>query len=218
MSNSKTYANKLPHPPVDTSPPPSDGSDHAGTRPPSDTNCPEVDNSLVAIVPKDGDRHTASAYPSFWFYIPYTVDDVETIDFKLLDNNETQTFHRTSVQLGHTPGILSVTLSPETSDSTSQPNPLDPAIVYRWYLILNCHSDEPADENEIRTNDFEVTGLISRIDANSDHLWDGVGYDELNHIASLYQANPQNRTYKLNWIELLESIELEHLQAEPLLE
>ena len=208
--------NNLPEAPVGTSPDSPRGP--GGTRPELSSNCPAVENPLTAITPINGNGNTTSEYPTFWFYIPYKADDVDTVDFKLLDNDEKQTLHRTSVQLSHMPGILSITLSPETSYLSSQPHPLEQDMVYKWYLMLNCHSDGSTEENGIRENDFELTGWISRTTLNSNYRWNGVWYDELNRTASLYQANHQDRIHELNWLELLESVELEHLQTEPLLE
>jgi hypothetical protein len=203
LNLSEAHADPRPEaPPTDS---PSGDRSGGGTRPELTRSCPETAHPPTAIAPENANGATTSEYPVFWFYIPYSAYTVSGVEFSLLNQDETQTLYRARVQLGNTPGIVSVPIP------STQTRPLEQNATYRWYLTLDCQPKQP-----LELNDFILTGWIARTTPNPQFRWDGVWYDALNHTAALYRANPQDRIVQSNWTELLKSVELEDLTSVPL--
>jgi hypothetical protein len=207
LNISQAFADPRPEAPPTGSPTPAGERTGGGTRPELTQSCPETARPPTAITPETANGATTLAYPVIWFYIPFAADAVDSVEFSLLNRGETQVLYRTSIQLDNTPGIVSVAVP------SDQASPLVENITYRWYLTLNCQPKEP-----LETNDFTVTGAIWHTTSNPEFRWDGVWFDTLNEVATAYRANPEDEVLRTRWIELLESVGLEHLIAAPLLE
>jgi hypothetical protein len=171
-----------------------------GTRPELKVACKQTDEPVTALVPENGKGLTSSEHPVFWFYIPYTPQEVSAIEFSLHDWEETKTLYRTSLQLTNTPGIISVPLpsNPKYSLKFNES--------YHWYFVVNC---QPQKNFE---NDIVLDGWVTRVQ-QSNSLW----YDELTSLAKLNLSEPQNPEVKKAWIELLKSVGLKELAQAPLI-
>ena len=185
-------------PPPDTGTP--DGQrTPGGTRPEMTLTCKQTEQPLTALVPENGKALTTAEYPIFWFYIPYSSQDIHSIEFSLHNRDETTTLYRTSLQLTTTPGVLGIPLPPIPEHSLK----LNES--YHWYFTVNC---EPKKNVE---NDIVLDGWVTRVQ-QSPNLW----HDELTNLAKRYLSNPQNTEIKKAWIELLKSVGLEELAQAPL--
>lgn len=171
-----------------------------GTRPELSQACKQTDKPLTALVPENGKGLTRAEHPVFWFYIPYTPEDVHSIEFSLHDRNETTTLYRTSLQLPKTPGVVGIPL-PQNPEHSLKVNES-----YHWRLIVNC------DRTETAENILELNGWVTRVQ-QSPKAW----YDELTNLVKRYLSEPQNLEVKKAWIELLKSVDLEDLAKEPVL-
>lgn len=113
--------------------------------------CPVTAKPLTALVPSaaPGGGWTASAHPTVWVYVPYTLNASQSLEFVLRDAQDNDVY-QTKISGAHvSPGIVRVTL------------PKDPAIAlqvdntYTWYVMANCSktADRPA----------MVSGTIKRV-------------------------------------------------------
>ncbi|MGD1854073.1 MAG: DUF928 domain-containing protein [Leptolyngbyaceae cyanobacterium] len=190
-------------PPVPSTPqPPSGRRTPGGGLEPS--VCPVTDHKLTAITPSDVHGKTLSEHPTFWFYMPYTADDIEGGKFSVLTEDEFQTVYETSFKLPEQPGLISITL-PE-----SEVPALEVGEYYHWYLSLDCTIDAQTK------TDATIDGWVQRIDPDettaaqaSPEIW----YDSL-HVAAEQLQNDAIEPGPA-WIDLLESVELDALIQAP---
>jgi Domain of Unknown Function (DUF928) len=196
----------LPTPP-DTPPPPNHRTP-AGGLDPKDRSCKDTIQPLTALIPEREAGKTTSDRPTFWFYVPYTAEEIRIGKFLLLDRDEKSYISQTAFTLPQTPGIISISLPPGY--------PLEDNSFYHWYLELYCQpntSDRP---------DLEVDGWIERVPKTSDlqhpidpeipNLW----YDVLTDLGNQRLAFPEDENLKDAWTNLLQSVGLEALDREPL--
>lgn len=178
-----------------------------GTRPEVTQACKQTNQPLTALVPKNGKGLTTAEHPILWFYVPYTREEVHSIEFSLHNRDETVTLYRTSLQPAKTPGVISVAL-PNTPQHSLK---LDQN--YHWYFIVNC---KPTGFETALVLDGWVTrvGQSPKVERLSNIIW----YDELTNLAKRYQAEPQNTAAKNAWVTLLSSVELERLAPAPLVD
>jgi hypothetical protein len=173
-----------------------------GTRPELTAACKPTDKPLTALIPENGKGLTTAEYPVFWFYIPYAVGEIESIEFSLHDRNEMTTLYRTSVKLTQTPGVIGISL-PQSPEYTLKINES-----YHWYFTINCQSKETSEEDDI-----VLDGWVTRVEQDSNEV---IWYDELTNIGKRHLSEPENSEVKRAWMELLKSVGLEGLEQEPI--
>ena len=172
-----------------------------GSRPELSQACKPTDKPLTALVPENGKGLTTADYPIFWFYIPYSADEIHSIEFSLHDRNETATLYRTSIQLTQTPGVIGISL-PQNAKYALKVNES-----YHWYFTVKCEPEETSEEDDV-----VLEGWVTRVEKGSNLvLW----YDELTNLAERYLSEPGNSEVKRAWVELLKSVGLEGIAQEP---
>jgi hypothetical protein len=122
-----------PPPPVDGAPP---EREPAGTR----GSCEKTNQPFTPLLPvtKSGfSGYTLTEHPTFWFYVPYKTNSISSGKFSLEDE-EGNTFYRTSFKLPNTPGFVSISI-PTTE------KPLEKNKQYRWTFTLYCASQDPSE-------------------------------------------------------------------------
>jgi Domain of Unknown Function (DUF928) len=203
----------LPKPP-DTGTP--SGNPTPGTTRPA-AACPKTPKPLTAIVANNGKDFTLSAYPTFWFYIPYHPKQLSRIEFLLLNGNERETIYQTTIQLIDKPGVIKIAI----------PNELKYALKtnqnYRWRLNLDCRPDQTIEP------DLAIDGWIRRIPLNTqlktqlqasteveriyrdNQIW----YDAIDRLAERHFANATNTKVSQTWHELLQALKLPWIYQEP---
>ncbi|MEM7065903.1 MAG: DUF928 domain-containing protein [Cyanobacteria bacterium P01_B01_bin.77] len=170
--------------------------------------CPTKPQDLTAITPIDVHGNTLSASPTFWFYIPYTADEVGSGEFSVLTEDESDRVYKTSFKLPDQPGFVSITL-PETEASR-----LQEGTYYHWYLQLNCAADADAKTA------LNIDGWVQRIPSTPNleedvmNLSSEIWYDSLDYLAKQLQNGTGSRQA---WDTLLESVELNELIQEPVI-
>lgn len=174
----------------------------------------ESDRPLLALIPENNLGKTSEAYPTFWFYSPFTASSSNlSAIFTLLDENRNPVLQTVSipVTLPETPGIVSFQL-PETEA------PLQPGEKYNWYFTIVC--DLPSGSQQDLT---EVSGWVERaqlpdeVTARLDETADAEDYPIYADNDLWFEAVTelaQNRTtYADDWNALLSLFELQDLAS-----
>ncbi|WP_052672569.1 DUF928 domain-containing protein [Aliterella atlantica] len=185
-------------------------------------DCPATSTQLTALVPETElstqalpetyvGGSTTAEYPTFWFYVPYSLSADLTGEFILQDNTGQNIYQIASTDFPAaevSPGIIGISL-PSTIA------PLKIGKVYKWYFKLNCGMEAP----------MYVQGGIERIALNANlakqlanatpteqanlYIKNNAWYDAVNVIAKVYRTNPTDNNTKSAWINLLRAIDLE---------
>ena len=191
-------------------PPPPGDKDPAGGLGNPNATCKNTEKPITALVPLQIEqRLTTSEYPTFWFYIPYAPEDIQSLEFSLHDRGEND-IYRTTLKLTKTPGIIGIRLPSSAKYALKQGQ------FYHWYLVIKCGEDS---QSSLSVNEWvqrvELTpDRQSQIDAAKPDIW----YDSLTRIAELRRAAPADENLKHEWNNLLKSAELQEIADEPLVE
>ena len=203
----------------------------AGTR----GTCPAVDSVLTALVPatKDLDKSlgatstltppesvlslTVGEYPTFWFYVPYSPNDIHSVQFVLLDDNDNYVY-KTALTLSKTPGVVSFRL-PSTAE------PLEIGKSYHWYFLIPCDSQKPS-------RSVFVNGWVQRVALNPALMSQlktatpqkrvalyaaaGIWHEAQTTLAELRRTEPNDAAIAAEWSDLLQSVGLEKLAQKPI--
>ena len=184
--------------------PPVNNTRPGGGLNPSDSTCNTLNDGLRALIPVENPVLTATAYPTFLFYIPFGAEEVQFGEFSLLLwPGEEVRHYQTRFTLPGSPGIVSVTL-PETPTTA-----LVEGQTYRWYFQLYCKDGDGIQP------DLTLNGAVQRvaltpertlqIQAATPDIW----YDALASVAHRLQSFPQDSQLQTQWRELLQLINAE---------
>jgi hypothetical protein len=201
-------------------PPPSRGV--PGNRTVSASMSGNCDLNLVALAPqftatipgKTTERsvwgQTIAQYPTFWFFVPTTSQSTQ-LEFSL-QNSQEEDIYRTSVSTPQQAGVIGIQIP--TSQQSLQ---LDRN--YHWTLKAKvaCGTSTP--------NRVYVDGWVTRVNlpgasqqTNTDsYIQKGIWYDAVTSLARQRLAKPDDVRLQQDWIELLESGNLETIAKQPLL-
>jgi hypothetical protein len=188
------------------------------------TTAPE----MAALIPQTNRGLTLKSHPTFFLYVPPI--SAHEILFTLKDENDNIRYQKI-VSLSETQGIVSIDLP--TSES-----PLEIGKTYQWFAIALCQSnqDQPNSNSELvyTLNDPWVQGWVRRVEPNPTliHQLDqkaslelaavyaanGIWFDTLATLAELRRAQPNNSTLAQEWSTLLNSVGLDAIASEPLVD
>lgn len=163
---------------------------------------------------------TTASHPSFWFYIPYALNEMIALEFVLETSQGDKFYHTKFTSNTDSGGVIQLALPP-----TASPLTIDES--YQWYFSIYCDSST-------RTVSDHVNGWIARIPIDStlqahltsstlhDHASiyaaSGIWHDALTTLGERYQEDSQNRTLSVDWVRLLTSVQLDEISGQPLLE
>ncbi|MEX0267772.1 DUF928 domain-containing protein [Leptolyngbyaceae cyanobacterium UHCC 1019] len=204
-------------------------------------------DNLGALVPAYQEKATTHVWarttaerPKIWFYNPYKPESIESIEFVLQDDQETD-IYRGAVSLPQTAGVIGVQV-PKTAS-------LQPGKLYHWYLNVKGKSacaSRTSSRNTSTLADAQtnppiadsmaamvyVDGWIERVLVNpdlSDRLKQatpqqqsalygehGFWYDAVTILAETQLAKLNDAALKTDWQTLLQDGGLEMLSAQPL--
>ena len=195
-------------PDVPPTPPPQGDRTPGGAL--GEQSCLTKEPTLTALTPDNGQGSTLSEQPTFWFYMPYTPEEILKGEFSLVTQDETQRLFRLSFKLPQTPGWVSVSW-PDSVDVSLAENEY-----FHWYMNLYCAG------NETTQPDLKINGWVQRlawtperaekVDAASDEIW----YDAIARLAEQLQGDaPATTTLQQDWAALLESVDLGELTLAP---
>lgn len=192
----------------------------AGTR----GECPAVSMAPTGLIPTVASNkseivigNTESEYPTFWYYIPYSTDKINSIKFALVDEKDNLlTKEPIPVNISGTPGIISFTL-PKTEQ------PLKPGQYYHSYLLIDCNPQS-------RSEDVAIEGLVQLVPASSEFkkrlqaaserekviLYAQQGYwqDAITFAGELRRQRPNDTTLIEDWKALLNSVGLSEVATQ----
>lgn len=179
---------------------------------------------LTALVPAQGTDEqglvgglTTSKNPTFWFYIPEqfsaSSESEHYFEFVLKDSADNYVYQTQLAGPETPPGIVSLHLPPNVGLEANQ--------TYEWYFVLFCGPRKPlitlnGDIQRIERPELE-SQLGSATVAERVNLYrsEGIWYDALTPLASLYRSDPQNAVLRQDWMQLLRAVQLEFIAAEP---
>ncbi|MBD2088835.1 DUF928 domain-containing protein [Microcoleus sp. FACHB-1515] len=204
VSDAVTISQRPPNPPP--SPPPNDTRPGGGLSP-QDSSCNPLNRSMQALIPVTNPVLTTTNSPTFLFYIPFAADQVQFGEFTLLAwPGEEQRLHQIRFTLPQTPGIVSISLPPQTE--------LQEGNSYRWYFQLYCQDGTGTQP------DLTVNGMVERVALTPDRerqirdATPDIWYDALAQVAGQLQASPQDAQLREKWRSLLQTIDAEDLAQE----
>lgn len=187
--------------------------------------CPSVQPQLTALVPftqkpnssVDVWALTTATHPTFWFYVPITENPAFPTEFVLADDTGNE-IYKTAIALPEKPGVIGIAL-PKNID------PLTPNKRYRWYFSIFCDPQKSSPP-------IYVEGVIQRVNLNNAiaqqietakprqksaiYAQNGIWYETLTTLAKLRLNNPEDSQLQTAWRNLITSIGLPDVAAEPI--
>lgn len=174
-------------------------------------NCPAVKPPLTALIPISNFGKTLAERPTFWFFVPYSNQQVKAGEFVLQDR-EGNDIVRTSFKLPNQPGFVSFTIPTNASSLEINKD-------YRWYFNLYCDvkklSSPITVEGWIQRIQMSLE-IQSQINTNQSSKYvvyeqNGIWFDAIANLAELRIKNPQNSTFNEAWNRLFQTkgVELE---------
>jgi hypothetical protein len=162
----------------------------------------------ASLLAQDSQDLTVSEFPSFWFYLPYSQEEVKQIEFILKDPQD-QIIYQTSVELTNQPGIREVALPSQPEYSLA----LDTD--YLWELIIACDGHEVTLQGWITR--VANTTTSEQQPSYQSYIEQDIFYDAVTQLAQLHQQYPDNREYQTDWADLLSLLGYQDLVTVPIL-
>ncbi|MEH2237788.1 DUF928 domain-containing protein [Nostoc sp.] len=216
-------ATTFSQPPLPPGPPPG-GRVRGGAK--RGTTCKLTKLDLTALMPFTEETNsvtnvwgqTTVERPSWFFYVPYTKDLPYEVEFVLQDHDSNEIYQK-AIALPDKPGVIRVSL-PTTAPALALNKQ------YHWFFTINC------DQQKNSPPTF-VQGVIQRVELNpavvkelqtteplkryAIYAQNGIWYEALTILAQLRQKNPKDAALQAEWRNLLSSIRLNDIAAEPIL-
>ncbi len=153
---------------------------------------------------------TSAERPTFWFDVPYTLNDEITAEFVLQNNSGQDVYRTTSAEFAadyQTAGIIGISLPPEIP-------PLTIGETYEWYFKIDCGAESPLYvQGGIERTTLTPT-LANQLSAASpleqaelyqaNDFW----YDAVSAIAPLHLAQEEDPAISAAWSALMRSLGL----------
>lgn len=180
---------------------------------------PNLDLKLTALVREGTVGSTASAYPSFYWYVPKS--EAKKVQFVLMDDKDNKVYE-TEFTINGTPGGIARIDIP----ASASVSPLEVGKQYYWELTVMCNPDE---------YDFSsymiVDGWIKRVEPDptlasrleqatpeerlnlyaTNRYW----YDTVDALAELRRMRPNDTSLVAAWEKLLQSVDLNAIARQP---
>ncbi len=175
--------------------------------------------ALIALIPPTNPIFTTTDYPTLFFYVPKT--SAPELQFSLLDEINDK-IYQTTVTTPKNPGIVSLNLS-----AIKGLPPLEVGKDYQWYFSVVCDPENRAGDavvgGEVRRVELEpvLTGELKKAtprDHVSLYAVNGIWYDALAALYQARQSSPNNSVLADEWADLLDSVGLNEIAKEPLLD
>lgn len=164
---------------------------------------------------------TSSDHPTFWFYLPYSLTPNRPAELVVEEpdpQDSRYTQQRSIVRLTQAqPGVISIRL-PKTEA------PLAYDRFYSWKFVVHCN---PLDSSENQFVDVSMVRLTmppslaaqleKRSDLDKAKLYLNAGFwdESITILGNLRRQDPKNPTIEAAWKNLLKTINLEDISAQP---
>ncbi|MCL1471932.1 DUF928 domain-containing protein [Argonema antarcticum] len=209
-----------------TSPPPNPpktgtpgGPQGGGGGRPGNSKCPSGESSekspIIALMPASG--KAIAAQETFWFYISFASQDVDSFSFEVQDEAGNDVLPLTKMPLSATPGFISLRL-PSGSPT------LEIGKRYRWYFTINCDPKNSEDRISVEGEIERVAPsreLMQQLDTarprerSNLYLGNGFWYDAFNVLAEARMNNSEDAALKADWDKLMRSLDLGDIASKP---
>jgi hypothetical protein len=150
--------------------------------------------------------------------VPDERSTIKSMEFVLQDDAD-RDLYRSLIMPPETPGIISIRL-PETV------TPLKSGALYHWFLNINfeCPSDSLVTRQingwvQRVAPDSKLTELLKNATPEQQAILyakNGIWFDALTTLGDLRRSKPKDLSAIENWNRLLQSIGLENLKTEPI--
>ena len=197
-------SNRLP-PAPDTGSPEEDFSAGGTRKKLEDTICSEIEQNLVYLLGNRNREFTSSAYPTFWFHVPDTMNQITQMKFVVRELETGKKIYDRLIP-GEELGIIGIALPKEKKYA------LSPETNYAWSLEADC--SQPEEETKIA-----LEGWLSRVSSNSKlqdrlaatpeakkhavYFQHNLLYDAVTQLAQRRMAKPNNPQIETAWSQLL---------------
>jgi Domain of Unknown Function (DUF928) len=188
--------------------------------------CPPAKADLTALTPFSEETdgvinvwaQTTLERPSWFFYMPYTKDKADAVEFVLQDEKSNEIFKQ-AIAIPDKPGVMRVSL-PSTAPALAVNKQ------YRWFFSINCDRQKNSpwtyvegviqrvNLSEATVKELETAEPLKRY---AIYAQNGIWYEALATLAQLRQKNPKDAALQTQWQNLLTSIRLDDVAKEPLL-
>jgi hypothetical protein len=205
--------------------PPPGGRVRGGAKRTGLAGCPSTKHDLAALVPFTEEANsvinvwgqTTEEHPSWFFYVPYSKDSSYAVEFVLQDQDSNEIYQK-AIALPEKPGVIRVSL-PTTSPALALNKQ------YRWFFTVNCDREKNSpptflegviqrvELNPTTVKELQTTELLKRY---AIYAQNGIWYEALTILAQLRQKNPKDAALQAEWRNLLGSIRLNDIAAEPI--
>ncbi|MEO0852966.1 MAG: DUF928 domain-containing protein [Cyanobacteria bacterium J06648_11] len=180
-------------------------------------NC-QANQSLAALVPEHQGYvwgQSASARPTFWFYVPTISGSTVNVEFALQDKRDTLVYHAT-LALKPGPARAIDIAMPATTP------PLERDRSYFWTLIIECDPARPGDTLYVRGTVRHVppsSTLAAQLAAASAperaaiYSQAGYWYDALTEVERLHRSDRDDPSYAAAWQHFLQQVNLDPIDV-----
>jgi Domain of Unknown Function (DUF928) len=173
---------------------------------------------FTALLPNNNMGLTVSPRPTFFVYVTKTT--AKQASFSLQDAGGNLVY-RTKIYLPQSGGTLEISL-PETV------KPLEIGTSYKWVVEIHCLADmdpdNPLVEGWVRRTEINPT-LANKLAAAKTPLelavaysQEGIWYEALANLVQARKSQPDDTTLARNWEEFLNSVGLEEIAAQAVLD
>jgi hypothetical protein len=169
---------------------------------------------------------TTQAYPSFWFYVPYSLETTP-LEFVLQDENDNTlyqervfsgTLENQVESIDSDRGIIQVTL-PDAAPA------LEAGMTYHWFFLAYCDQDDPSfvegwvTRSTLPSN-TSIEGLANATSRDQALFYaqNGIWQEAITIWGEHYKENETNAAVSRDWESLLDSVNLGHLSEQPLID
>jgi Domain of Unknown Function (DUF928) len=170
---------------------------------------------LIALVPNTGGGLTVAKSPRFWFYVPYTLTPDYLVEFVLKDYQDNTIYKNKFSGKGTPAGVVSLRLPSTVS--------LEAGKDYHWYFLIYCDAQNQdkfvyvnGSVRRVERPDLErQLTSTSPQDRMARYETEGIWYEAVTEMAERISGSPQDAKIRQDWVDLLQSVGLEEVAAEP---
>ncbi|MEA5570041.1 DUF928 domain-containing protein [Calothrix sp. UHCC 0171] len=169
--------------------------------------------NVTPILPRSNIGLTVAEHPTIFIYIPKT--KAKTAFFSLEDANE-KNIYQGRFDLPQQAGIMQIKLPSSIPELKTEQK-------YKWSLAMICTADLEPDSPFISgwirrvSVNHNSRNLQANLDSVANLAASGLWYDVLSTLAQLRHSQPNNPALVTTWQDLLNSVGLNAIANEPLI-
>jgi hypothetical protein len=170
-----------------------------------------ADASVTPLLPTTNIGLTTKEHPTIFVYVPQM--NAKKAFFSIQDEDSNHVY-QSNVNLPQEPGVMEIQLTTEAPKLKIGKN-------YKWSLVIICTADlepdSPFVSGWVRRVDSGTANNSATLESASVIAQTGIWYDTLSTLATVRRNQPNNQAASASWQELLQSVGLNALANEPLI-